>query len=208
MIMHKNFFLLLCWVPLALFAEKTWTFGGLDELIRAFECEKKTLEISFTALEPVSIRITYPVFSARGLFGDFVNRRLEADATTWFHKLVKDEQEAKELWDGTVELGVNFSPVYQTTSLLSIFICKDWTRGDRGSSGYGGRTFWQRKDSVEEVQLSDLFSRGSKYREFLLQYCENAFKTSKYGYYSYEMENFPELTLTDFETFVLTDKGL
>ena len=58
------------------------------------------------------------------------------------------------------------------------------------------------------MTLDDLFLAKSGYQQFLTQYCENYYKTNKYGYYVYEDPEWPKLEFTDLNTFVLLKEGL
>ncbi len=70
------------------------------------------------------------------------------------------------------------------------------------------KNFWLKGDSIIELKLEDLFVKESAYCQFLLNYCENYFKTTGYGYYSSRPELLPVLSSNDLNTFILTDKGL
>ncbi len=117
-------------------------------------------------------------------------------------------QHTEEIWDDGCTLSYQLVPVYQAANLISICGCDFQGRDCHGCTYYKGRNFWLKEDSITELRLDDLFIKGSDYRRYLIQYCENYFKASGYGYYSSFKECPPELTSDDLDIFVLTDKGL
>ena len=199
---------LLFLIPIFLFSGDSWIFWGLDEAIDRFDCEQRSMEITFETEQLVTVTSTYPILSEKGALVDYVNERLEYDAENWFDRLVREEKNSKEIWDEDYGVSYALFPVYVKPTLISIFGCENQGRGAHGCSDYEGKTFWRNGDSILEVTLDDLFIKESGYRLFILQYCENALKTSGYGYYSYRKEFLPELSLNDFDVFVLTERGV
>lgn len=195
-------------LPLTGFAEQDRTPSSLEEMINSFNCERCRKEISFKTNVPVDVECAYPVFSGKGAFVEYVNKQLKKDAEDRFVDFICGEISAEDVWDEGYALSYDLSPVYQTSNLVSVFGCNFQGRGGHGCSYYEGKTFWQRENSISELVLDDLFLKGSGHREFLLQYCENNFKASGYGYYSSRAEFPPELSPSDLDIFVLTDEGL
>jgi hypothetical protein len=165
-------------------------------------------EVSINKAIPIQVECSYPIFHGHGMLIDAVNLQIKTEAEERFTSFCKEEVLLDDLWEDKCMLSYELIPVYQTPQLISIFGCTFEGRGSHGCSYYEGQTFWKRRDSVVKLELDDLFVRGSGYRQFLLSYCENAFKSSSYGYYSSRPELPPELGPTDLNIFVLTDKGL
>ena len=195
-------------MPIFLFSEDSWIFGALGEAIDRFKCEQHSMETTIETQQLVSVTSTYPILAERGALAEYVHQRLEYDAKNWFDRLVQEERNSEEIWDEDYGVSYLISPIYLCSNLISIFGSESQSRGAHGCAVYEGKTFWQNGDAIVELALDDLFVLGSSYRLFILDYCENAFKTSGYGYYSYRKELLPELSLNDFDTFVLTEQGL
>ena len=199
--------ILFLWIPMCFFGD--WIFWGLEEAMAGFDEERRSIEISFETQQPVSVECVYPVFSEQGSLVEYVNQALTHEATCWFDRIVQKERASKEGWEEGYGLYYELSPVYYHPWLISIFGSEYQGRGAHGRSYYKCKTFWQKKEgAILEVSLDDLFIQGSNYRQWMLDYCEHALKTSGYGYYSYRKELLPELNLEDLDTFVITNKGL
>lgn len=200
--------LIVCLIPISLFAENSWIFWGLDEAIASFDCERRSMAITFETQQPVSIECSYPILAEQGRLIEIVNQKLESEAKKWFDRIVQEERSSNEIWEEEYGVSYELFPVFFQPDLISIFGSEFQGRGGHGCSYYEGKTYWQTGDLVLELNFDDLFICGSDYRNFILLYCENAFKTSGYGYYSCRTEFLPELSQRDLDTFVLTNKGL
>jgi hypothetical protein len=165
-------------------------------------------EISFNTTIPVQIECSYPIFHGHGTLIDAVNLQIKTEAEGRFASFFKEAISEDDLWEDECMLSYALAPVYQTPHLISIFGCAFQGRGSHGCTYYEGLTFWQNGESVVRLGLDDLFIKRGGYRQFLLQYCENEFKASGYGYYSSRPELPPELSPSDLDACVLTNKGL
>lgn len=165
-------------------------------------------EISFATTVPVHVECSYPCFFGEGLLIEHVNQQLKTAAEARFDAFVKEEIFSLEPEIDGCELSYDLTPVYQTPDLISVFGSRGVCRSCHGCSYYEGKNFWKHENSVVQLTLDDLFIAESEYRSFLLQYCEDYFKTTGYGYYSLHIEFPPELTTDDLDIFTLSDKGL
>lgn len=138
----------------------------------------------------------------------YANKQLKTESENCFDCFIKEETFSNDAYDEDCELSHTFFPVYQTNELISICGVQSQIRCSHVCIDYEGKTFWQKGASAIELALDDLFVKGSEHRKFLLQYCENYFKASGYGYYSSFPEFPPELNQSDLDIFVVTNKGL
>ncbi len=190
----------LCLLPQLAFSELETTCT-----LNYTQCRK---EISFEKAVPVHVECSYPCFFGEGPLIEHVNQQLKAAAEARFDAFVKEEIFSLEPEIDSCELSYDLAPEYQVSDLISIFGCRTECRSCRGCSYYEGKNFWKHENSVVQLTLDDLFVAGSEYRSFLLQYCEDYFKTTGYGYYSLRKEFPPELATDDLDIFTLNDKGL
>jgi hypothetical protein len=176
---------------------------SFERMINASSYEQCKKEISVETVAPIHMEYSYPIFSGKSTLIEQVNRHLKSEAEDCFNCCAKTTEEDE------CTLSYELFPIYQTANLISIYECNFQCRdGCHGCSYYQGKNFWQKGNSVVKLVLDDLFIKGSGYRQFLLDYCENFFKTSGYGYYSSRSEFPPRLDLKDLDTFCLTDKGV
>ncbi len=194
----------LCLLPLACFAEQEWVPSDLEIL----DCERKKHEVFLETTCPVHVECSYPIFSGQGVLKEYVNQQLQTVAEERFNCFVQEEVASEEIWDDECTISYDLFPVYQSPSLISVFGSNFQGKGSHGCTYYEGNNFWQKGDRVVKLILDDLFVRGSGYRPFLLQCCENYFKASGYGYYSSLPESPPQLESQDLDIFILTSKGL
>jgi len=198
----------LCLLPLLSFAEQEGILSCFEGRFSPHSCERKIKEVSFETIGPVHIECSYPVFLGKEAFIEHVNQKLKTEAEDHFNYFIQGEISSKEVWEDGCTLSYELFPVYRATNLISAYGCNFQGRGIHGCTYYEGKTFWQKGDSIVELVLDDLFVKGTEYRRFLLQYCENYFKATGYGYYSSRRELLPELKQNDLDIFVLTDKGV
>ncbi len=189
-------------------AELGWTSSALEDVPSSISYEVCKKEVSFDVSGPVYVECSYPIFSGKGALIEQVNRRLKTEAEAHFDCFVQGEIFTEETWEDGVTLSYELLPVCQQPNLISIYGCDFQGRGCHGCTYYEGKTFWQKGNSVIQLVLDDLFVKGSGFQQCLLEYCEDYFKTSGYGYYSSRSELLPELGLNDLDIFVPTDKGL
>src|SRR5579862_899149 len=200
-------FFVICFLPLVGFAEQNGIFSYFEEInSRSFKQSRK--EVSFETTGPVHIEYSYPIFSGSGTLIKQVNIQVKAEVENRFNCYIQAEILTEEMWEDGCTLSYELFPVYQAPNLISIYGCDFQGRGCHGCTYYEGKSFWQKGDMVVKLVLDDLFVKGSEYRPFLLQYCENYFKASGYGYYSSRSELLPELIPSDLDIFIPTDKGL
>lgn len=199
---------ILCLFPLFGFAEQRWIPLCIEGAIAPFSGKQCRKEVSFETTYPIHVECSYPIFSGKGTLIAEVNKQLKTEAEGRFNYFIQEEISTEEAWDDDCTLSYELFPVYQAPNLISIYGCDFHGRGSHGCTYYEGKTFWQREDSIVNLVLDDLFVKGSGYRQFLLQYCENHFKVSGYGYYSSRSELPPELSFSDLDIFIPTDKGL
>lgn len=199
-------FWVICLIPLTGFAEQKW--ASFEEMMNSSSYEKVTKEISFETRGPVQVSCSYPILFGKGELVEYVNQDLKVKAENQFDKFVEDEKLSDEEWEDECSLSYALFPAYQVSNLISIGGCWSYIRNSHSSTSYEGKNYWRRGDSIIKLFLDDLFIKGSGYRSFMLQYCENYFKSSGYGYYSSLPEFPPQLESHDLDIFVLTDKGL
>ena len=198
----------LWFLPLFGFTDHEFTLPGCEGSVDASRYEQRGKEISFVTTAPIHAHCSYPVFSGEGVLAKYVNQYLRREAENRFGCFVKAEIFSEEVYDEECELSYDFVPIYHANGLISSWGVRSEVRWSHGCSYYEGKNFWQKGDSIVELVLDDLFVKGKTYRKFLLQYCENFFKSSGYGYYSSLPEYPPELDHSDLDIFVITDKGL
>jgi hypothetical protein len=145
---------------------------------------------------------SYPVFSGTGSMIEYANGQLKTDIKNWLDSCANFSDEEPHT------LSYRLFPTYQSPNLISVYGSNFQGGGGHGCTYYEGKTFWQTEGSIVELSLDDLFIKDSGYRQFLLQYCENYFKSSGYGYYASCPEYEPHLKTNDLDIFVLTDRGL
>jgi hypothetical protein len=199
---------ILCLLPLPGFSDQEFTLLSFEGSIDSSRYEQQRKEISFVKTAPIHVHCSYPVFSGEGILVKYANQQLRTEAENRFDCFVKEEILSEEVYDEECELSHVFFPVYQANDLISSCGVRSEVRWSHGCTYYEGKTFWRKGDSVVELVLDDLFVKGREHRNFLLQYCENYFKSSGYGYYSSLPEFPPELDQSDLDIFVITDKGL
>ncbi len=204
----NKIFLILCLLPLMGFAEQEGVPLCFEGIVSSRDCERHRKEASFETTGPVHVECSYPVFSGKGILIEQVNRQLKTEVEGRFNCFIQGEMCTEEVWEDGCTLSYELFPIYQAPNLISIYGCDFQGRGCHGCTYYEGKTFWQRGGSVVKLVLDDLFIKESGYRRFLIQYCENYFKSSGYGYYSSRSELLPELSPGDLDIFVPTDKEL
>jgi len=185
-----------------------FTLPGCEGSIDANRYEQRSKEISFITTAPIHVHCSYPVFSGAGSLSKYANQYLRGETENRFNCLVREEIFSEEIYDEECVLSHGFVPVYQGNDLISSWGVQSELRWSHGCSYYEGKNFWQKGDSIIELVLDDLFVKGKSHRKFLLQYCEDFFKSSGYGYYSSLPEYPPELDHSDLDIFLITDKGL
>jgi hypothetical protein len=179
-------FLTLCVSSQFGFAEQGWGTLAPEGLINPSSYEQCRKEVSFDTTVPVHVECSYPIFSGKSTFIEQVNLQLKTEAEGHFDCFVQEEMSAEEMWEDGCTLSCEFLPVYQAPNLVSVFGCNFEGRGCHGCTYYEGKTYWQRGNSVVKLVLDDLFATRSGYRQFLLQYCENQFKTSSLRLYKHK----------------------
>ena len=192
----------------SVFSIESWIPSTLQEEIDSFDTERKYMEVSFHTQMPVHVRCEYALFPGQSKLVHRVNQEIQDYVAIRFNGFVQDEIYSQEKWEDECSLMYELFPVYQASNLISMYGVDYQGRGCHGCTYYEGKTFWLRGDSVVSLCLDDLFVPESKYREFLVNYCENTFRASGYGYYSSLPEMPPELRFDDLDIFVVADKGL
>ena len=199
---------ILYFLPILSFAEQDGILPYFEGELSLHSCERKMKEVSFETIGPVHIECSYPVFLGKEAFIEQVNQKLKTEAEDHFDRFIQGEISSKEIWEDGCTLSYELFPVYRASNLISACGCNFQGRGIHGCTYYEGKTFWQKGDFIVELVLDDLFVKGTGYRRFLFQYCENYFKATGYGYYSSRRDLLPELKQNDLDIFVLTDNGL
>jgi hypothetical protein len=141
-----------------------------------------------------------------------VNEIVRRDAYTLYGTYIQkmrvpqqDVGEEEELNKRTLHYGLQ--PVYCGSSLLSLYGTEyQYAGGVHESVYYITRTFWQNGGIVSELSLDDLFL--PEFREWLFRYCENSFKSNKWGYYSYDEDSWVGFSPEYLDAFLLTKQGL
>ena len=199
--------LFFCSIAFSGFSEQD-SYPLSSEGMMSFNCEDRRLEISFGKKSPIHIECSYPFFPVQGSLVEYVNTYLKKESEDRFTSLILGEIAEEEVWEDGTTLTYGLFPMFQSQNLISICGIHCKVRGCHGSTYYEGKNFWQSGNTVKQLVLDDLFIKGTNYRKFLLQYCENYFKFSGYGYYSSLKEFPPDLVSEDLDIFLLKDKGL
>lgn len=186
---------------------------GNGDLLRSLECEHCSLETAFDTNVHVEASVSYPKLLETSMLTHFANESIRKEALDLYDAFVREMSlPQKEFWEEegderTFYYGLDL--VCCSGDLTSFYgDIYQYRGGVHGSVRYITKTFWQNDGSIYELKLSDLFLPKYKDLQFLLQYCENYFKSRKWGYYIYEEPGWPELRTDDLETFVFTEKGL
>ncbi len=198
-------FYVLFLLPLLAFSDAEWTPLPLQEAINSFSCEGYKKETSFGN---VTIQCSSPILDGKSPLIAYVNQQMKTATEDHFNFFTTQANSLDHIEEDGPEFSYALFPVYQTSNLISIYGYAFQVRYSHGSISYEGKTYWQNGNEIIELTLNDLFVKGSGYRQFLLQYCENHFKASGYGYYSSLKEMLPELYSEDLDIFVLTKQGL
>jgi len=198
--------------PLSIFSEDEWFPEQLKNLIKPCQWEKRNLGTEFHTSVEVSAESTYPRLYGDGLLIEHVNKKLEGLANKVFKDFVDHEKHTQEEHNddfGGCYLSYHLFPVQCLPNLISIYGFEFQHRAcPHGWTHYEGRNFWQNKDTIVEISLSDLFLKKSDWCNFLLQYCVHHFKSTRYGYYASDDGYIPELEPEDLEIFVLSEREL
>lgn len=200
------------WVSLMLSPFLAWIPLGYQGEFNSIECKQNVLESSFDSNVHVEATVAYPTFSGTSSFVRHVNQLLENESLCSFNQYMKEIQTPQnEVWEDGNDRIFQHSlyPICCLPNLVSIYGFEYRCRNSpHGSWRPFGRTFWQKDNSVLELTLNDLFLNKSEYQQFIIKYCEDYFKSCKYGYYSYGQSEWPKLQPSDLNTFVLTKNGL
>ncbi len=192
--------------------ENIWIPERLQKAIRSFPKEERILQTEFKTTVQVSAECVYPRLYGDNTLIDYVNKKLETSATALFESFVKYEEISEEVYDqgfGGCTLVYQLFPVYSVPNLISVYGFEFQDRAcPHGWTHYQGKNFWQNGNDVIEFSLENIFIKESDWCRFLLNYCENHFKSRHYGYYQPGYGITPELELNDLDIFVLTEQGL
>lgn len=185
---------------------------GAGESLSPIKCESYTCETAFDTNVHVKASVSYPLLPEIGHFAQYVNENLRKEAYALYDLFVQEMQvPEQELWEEDGDdrvLCYNLSLVRSTPTLLSFYGTRYEDHGGaHGSVKYITKTFWHyADDTIRELSLDDLFLPG--YREWLFQYCENYFKSNRYGYYSDDDHSWIGFNPGHLDAFLLTEKGL
>lgn len=197
--------------PLLLSEERLWIPEPLKSSAKSIECEDRHLARELQKKVPFSMSCNYSFLKGSTFLIDYVNEQLEIAAKKRFEifeqvKIVEDDL-TKDF--GGYELNYESYPVYCSKNLISIFAYEFQHRGcPHGWIHYEGKNFWQKKDSIREIALADLFINGSDWCTYLLQYCDHYLRSLNYGYYGQIADFDPELKIEDLKAFLITDMGI
>lgn len=204
--------LIFCLLPFPGFSENGWIPDWLEGSIKPFYGEKRSLEAEFESTVEVSAECTYPYLCGDSPLIDYVNKQLEAAASNLFDDFVGYEKTTQEQYNndfGGCSMNYQLLPVYCLPNLISVYGSESQSRDcPHGWTHHEGKNFWRNEDAIFEIGLKDLFVNESDWCNFLLQYCDDYFKSTKHGYYSPDYGLTPELVPEDLEIFVLTERAL
>lgn len=204
--------LLILFFPLQVFSENGSLQKVLEDSVDHVYWEEHSVKTEFETTVEVSAECSYPYFCGNSSLINYVNKNVEFTATGLFRNFVEYEKTSSEEYDkgfGGCFFECRFVPVCCFRNLISIYGFESQTRAcPHGWTRYKGKNFWQKEREVVELSLEDLFVKDSNWREFIINYCENYFKSVRYGYYAIEYGFEPELEANDLRIFLLTKKGL
>lgn len=203
---------LILFFPLQVFSENSSLQKVLEGSVDPFYWEEHSLKTEFETTIEVSAECSYPYFYENSSLINYVNKNVDFTATKRFHDFVEYEKTSPEEYDkgfGGCFFECRFFPACCFRNLVSIYGFESQTRAcPHGWTRYEGKNFWQKGHDVVELSLDDLFIKGSNWCRFIINYCEDYFKSIRYGYYAFDYGLAPELEMNDLKIFVLTKKGL
>jgi hypothetical protein len=186
------------------------SYGAGDSLY-PIECSSDSLETVFDTNVHVEASVSYPRIPEINLLTRYVNEAVRKEACELHDTFVQEMRAPQEeLWEEdaderTLRYGLNL--VYSSPALISVYGSEyQYCGGAHGSVRYITKTFFQHDDSIRELTLDDLFIPG--YREGLFRYCENYFKSNRYGYYGDDDYSWVGFNPENLDAFLLTEKGL
>ena len=185
-------------------------FGSGDSL-HPIECESELFETTFDTNVHVEASVSYPRVPEISLLARYVNEAVRKEAHQLHDTFVLEmSTPQEELWeeDGDERtLCYDLSLVRSTPNLMGFYGSQyQYRGGSHGSVRYITKTFCQQDDTIRELSLDDLFLPG--YREWLFQYCEDYFKSNRYGYYNDDDHSWIGFNPEHLDAFLLTEKGL
>lgn len=213
-IMQKALLMACISLPFAVFSEPEnfQLQSGIGPTAGKFNGKDQILNARFKTTVEVTVECIYPHLYGDDSLINYVNQKIERTAHDLFEKFIKQEKTTEEELNddfGGCYLDYRLFPVSIHPNLVSIYGSESQSRAcPHGWTHHEGKNFWKNSNRIVEIQLEDLFIKESSWCNFLLQYCDNYFKSSGYGYYGQDSGFIPKLEPEDLETFLITDHGL
>ena len=184
---------------------------GTEDTLSSIECESHSFETAFDTNVHVEASMSYPRMPETSPLARYANEAIRKEAHELHDTFVQEmNTPQEELWeeDGDERtLRYDLSLVHSAPDLMSFYGSKyQYTGGAHGSVRYITKTFSQQDGTIQELSLDDLFLPG--YRQWLFQYCEDYFKSNRYGYYDDDDLSWIGFNPEHLDAFLLTKKGL
>jgi hypothetical protein len=184
---------------------------GTGNTLSPIQCESGSLATAFDTNVHVEASVSYPRVPETSLLVRYVNEAIRNEAHELHDTFVQEmSTPQEELWEEAGDertLRYDLNLVHSAPDLMSFYGSKYQYRGGvHGSVRYITKTFFQQDNTIRELSLDDLFLPG--YREWLFLYCEDYFKSNRYGYYDDDDHSWIGFNPEHLDAFLLTEKGL
>ncbi len=184
---------------------------GIGDSLYSIDCESELFETAFDTNVHIEASVSYPRVPETTPLARYANEVIKKEARklhdTFVQEMSTPEEELCEEDGDDRTLRYDLSLVQSDPDLISFYGSKYQYRGGaHGSVWYITKTFCQQDGIIQELSLDDIFLPG--YREWLFQYCEGYFKSSRCGYYDDDDHSWVGFNPKDLDAFLLTEKGL